>query len=93
MALSLHMSEKISSGKTPNKQTNKQTNKTLHGNRTFASLFSKIFFSIVESGVVGSCGALCSLLEQKTGSQALGAVCNILCDIVGIEEFIKLVQE
>nr|XP_022329160.1 countin-1-like [Crassostrea virginica] len=48
---------------------------------------------ILQSGVVGSCGALCSLLEQKTGSQALGAVCNILCDIVGIEEFIKLVQE
>ena len=55
--------------------------------------FVKSFFFIVESGVVGSCGALCSLLEQKTGSQALGAVCNILCDIVGIEEFIKLVQE
>ena len=83
--------EKPETNKKQKKNNNKK--KTLHGNRTSASLFCKIFFFIVESGVVGSCGALCSLLEQKTGSQALGAVCNILCDIVGIEEFIKLVQE
>jgi len=48
---------------------------------------------ILEGGVVGTCGALCNALAQKTGSQALGAVCDILCDIVGIEEFIKLVQK
>jgi len=47
---------------------------------------------ILNGGVVGTCGTLCSALEQKTGSQALGAVCNILCDLAGVEEFIKLIQ-
>ncbi|XP_064603681.1 countin-1-like [Liolophura sinensis] len=48
---------------------------------------------ILNAGVVGTCGELCQLLEQKTGSQALGAVCDILCDVVGIEEFIKLIEK
>lgn len=48
---------------------------------------------ILEGGVVGTCGVLCHALAQKTGSQALGAVCDILCDVVGIKEFIKLVQK
>ncbi|XP_021378016.1 countin-1-like isoform X1 [Mizuhopecten yessoensis] len=48
---------------------------------------------ILNSGVVGTCGTLCSALATKTGSQALGAVCNILCDVVGIEEFVKLLQK
>jgi hypothetical protein len=47
---------------------------------------------ILEGGVVGTCGVLCHALAQKTGSQALGAVCDILCDVVGIKEFIKLVH-
>jgi hypothetical protein len=42
---------------------------------------------------VNKCGVLCHALAQKTGSQALGAVCDILCDVVGIKEFIKLVQK
>ena len=48
---------------------------------------------IIQGGVVGTCGVLCHALAQKTGSQALGAVCDILCDVVGIKEFIKLVQK
>ncbi|KAK6183703.1 hypothetical protein SNE40_011130 [Patella caerulea] len=48
---------------------------------------------ILNLGVVGSCGKVCSALEQKTGSQALGLVCDLLCDYVGIEEFIKLIQK
>jgi hypothetical protein len=30
---------------------------------------------------------------MKIKEQALGAVCDILCDVVGIKEFIKLVQK
>ena len=51
------------------------------------------YLDFIDAGVVGTCGKLCSMLEQKTGSQALGAVCDILCNIVGIEEFIKIVQK
>ena len=48
---------------------------------------------ILEGGVAGTCGLLCNALAQKTGSQAFGDVCNVLCDIVGIKEFMKLVQK
>ncbi|MCI3311102.1 saposin domain-containing protein, partial [Escherichia coli] len=48
---------------------------------------------ILNAGVIGTCGELCELLAEKTGSKALGAVCDILCDIAGIEEFIKLINK
>ncbi|CAG5114757.1 unnamed protein product [Candidula unifasciata] len=48
---------------------------------------------ILNSGIVGSCGVLCNALEQKTGSKVIGAVCNILCDIAGIKEFIKIIEQ
>ena len=46
-----------------------------------------------EGGVVGTCGAICNAIAQKTGSQALGEVCTLLCDIAGVEEFIKLIEK
>ena len=52
-----------------------------------------VSFYTLEGGVVGTCGVLCNALAQKTGSQALGAVCDILCDIAGIKEFIKLIEK
>lgn len=48
---------------------------------------------ILNTVVIGSCSELCQALAQKTGSQALGAVCDILCSIVGIEEFVKLIEK
>jgi len=48
---------------------------------------------ILNAGVVGTCGTLCSALAQKTGSQLLGEVCNILCDVAGVEEFVKLIEK
>ncbi|XP_012942224.1 countin-1 [Aplysia californica] len=48
---------------------------------------------ILNAGVVGTCGTICNALAQKTGSQVLGAACNILCDIAGVEEFVKLVEK
>eukprot|EP01119_Soliformovum_irregulare_P001259 TRINITY_DN10988_c0_g1_i1.p1 TRINITY_DN10988_c0_g1~~TRINITY_DN10988_c0_g1_i1.p1 ORF type:complete len:237 (+),score=57.62 TRINITY_DN10988_c0_g1_i1:30-740(+) len=44
---------------------------------------------IAQSGVLGSCNALCSQLNN----QVEGAVCNLLCDYVGINEFINLVDD
>ncbi|KAH3844335.1 hypothetical protein DPMN_086593 [Dreissena polymorpha] len=46
---------------------------------------------ILQGGVIGGCADLCNALASKT-SPAIGTVCNLLCDIVGIEEFIKIVQ-
>ncbi|XP_069116842.1 countin-3-like [Argopecten irradians] len=47
---------------------------------------------ILNGGVVGTCGALCQALGSKT-SKALEEVCDVLCDLVGVEEFIKLIQK
>jgi hypothetical protein len=44
---------------------------------------------IANVGIIGSCGALCSMLPN----QIEATVCNLLCDIVGIDEFVKLVQK
>lgn len=45
---------------------------------------------ILNVGVVGGCNELCGLLNA---SQAIDVVCNLLCDIVGIKEFINLIQQ
>jgi hypothetical protein len=47
---------------------------------------------ILDSGIIGTCGTLCSALAQKTGSQLIGTICDLVCDVVGIEEFIKLIE-
>ncbi|XP_035680752.1 countin-1-like isoform X1 [Branchiostoma floridae] len=47
---------------------------------------------ILQVGVVGTCGDLCQALADKTGSQALGVACNLLCDIEGVKEFIKIIE-
>ncbi|KAH9507671.1 hypothetical protein Btru_053424 [Bulinus truncatus] len=48
---------------------------------------------VLNMGVIGTCADLCGILEQKTGSQVVGAVCNILCDIAGVDEFVKIVEK
>jgi len=53
--------------------------------------FDTLLNITLNMGVVGSCSVLCGALEQKTNNRALGAVCNILCDTVGINEFVKIV--
>ena len=65
----------------------------MHLNDNANLVVTLLNLDFIDAGVVGTCGKLCSLLEQKTGSQALGVVCDLLCDIVGIEEFIKIVQK
>merc|ERR1711916_253032 len=44
---------------------------------------------ILNLGVVGSCGDVCSKLPNKIED----TVCDLLCDYVGITEFIKIIQE
>jgi hypothetical protein len=48
---------------------------------------------ILDSGIIGSCGTLCQALAQKTGSELIGTICDLVCDVFGIEEFIKLIEK
>lgn len=45
--------------------------------------------AIMNVGVVGGCGSLCKLLPNSL--EAAG--CNLICDYVGIEVFVKILQE
>ena len=47
---------------------------------------------ILDSGIIGTCGTLCQALADKTGSQIIGAVCDLACDFLGIEEFLKVLN-
>jgi len=44
---------------------------------------------ILQVGVVGTCGKLCSNLKGKTEQ----TVCNIACDVVGLKEFVAALQK
>ena len=44
---------------------------------------------IANGGIVGGCSALCGLLPNPT----LGEVCSLLCDIVGIDMFVKILSK
>lgn len=48
-----------------------------------------------DAGVIGGCADLCELLEQavKVNSSLVEVVCDLLCDYVGIEAFIKLIDK
>ena len=52
-----------------------------------------VFFFSKDAGVVGTCGELCQMLEDKVNSSIVGVVCNLLCDYVGIREFIKIIEK
>ena len=44
---------------------------------------------IAQVGIGGGCSEVCGLLPSKT----LATICDIVCEIAGIEEFSKLLQE
>jgi len=46
-------------------------------------------YIFVDIGVVGGCSDLCSKLPQKAEQE----ICDVLCSVVGIEEFIKLIEK
>ena len=59
----------------------------------FDQLIEVILNIILEGGVVDTCGHLCDEVAKETGSGILGFICDMGCDFVGLEEFIKLVNE
>ena len=51
----------------------------------------KTFF--LDAGVVGGCADLCALLQKEVPSQLVGVACNLLCDFVGIKEFVAMIEK
>ncbi|KAK5576884.1 hypothetical protein RB653_001821 [Dictyostelium firmibasis] len=45
---------------------------------------------ILNSGVLGTCNALCS---KVPGGQIVDTICNLACDAVGVDEFVKLISD
>jgi len=48
---------------------------------------------ILDTGILGTCQTLCQALADKTGSALLGTICDLVCDIVGIDEFIHIIEK
>jgi len=48
---------------------------------------------ILDSGILGTCQTVCQALATKTGSAILGTICDLVCDIVGIDEFIHIIEK
>lgn len=59
---------------------------------TFDDLIQVVLDIILQYGVVDTCGHLCDLVVDKTGSELLGFVCTLGCDFLGLEEFAKIMQ-
>jgi hypothetical protein len=45
--------------------------------------------AILDEGILANCGDLCGVVTNRTGSKALGDVCLLVCDGLGLDEFIK----
>lgn len=52
-------------------------------------ILNELIQIVLQGGVIGSCGELCSKLPVPGIAKT---ACNLLCDYVGIETFVKLLQ-
>jgi hypothetical protein len=46
---------------------------------------------ILDQGILQTCGELCSIVANKTGSTLIGDICDLVCDGIGLDEFIRLI--
>lgn len=60
---------------------------------TFDDLIYFIIDGTIEVGIINSCNDICDYVTQKSTNPYLPAICSIGCDIVGVNEFIKLATE
>ncbi|XP_066281966.1 countin-3-like [Branchiostoma lanceolatum] len=49
--------------------------------------------AIVEGGLTKGCQELCSIVANKTGSEAVGLACDGLCVLVGFDEFVHAFEK
>ncbi|CAF1023045.1 unnamed protein product [Adineta steineri] len=54
------------------------------------SAINVILNVILDEGILGTCGDLCGIVANKT-SKFVGEVCDIACDAVGLDEFVRLI--
>merc|ERR1711916_324428 len=54
-----------------------------------SSALQNLIEIIANVGIGGGCGKVCGLLPEKV----LAEICDVVCTIIGIEEFAKLIQE
>jgi len=44
---------------------------------------------VLDEGIVQSCNDLCGALANRTGSVLIGDLCDVACEALGIDEFVK----
>jgi hypothetical protein len=54
---------------------------------------NELLNAVLNIGVLGTCGTICEFVEQATGSEIIGVACNLACDYVGVELFIKIIDQ
>ena len=59
----------------------------------FDQLIDAVLNIILDYGVLGSCSDLCDLVANKTQSETIDILCTLGCSILGIKEFIKLIED
>jgi uncharacterized protein YceK len=60
---------------------------------TYDYLVEAVIDVILQYGILDTCGHLCTLVANKTGSDFVGFVCMFGCDVLGIEEFVKIMDK
>ena len=60
---------------------------------TFGDLIELVLDAILQYGILNSCGDLCDIVIDKSGSTLLGFMCMVGCDVLGIDEFSKVIQK
>lgn len=60
---------------------------------TFDDLLQLVLDAILQYGVLNSCGDLCNIVADKSGSELLGFLCMFGCSVLGVEEFAKIMQK
>ena len=46
---------------------------------------------VLDEGIIQSCDALCGALANKTGSEVIGDMCDVVCASLGVDEFVRLI--
>ncbi|CAF2654432.1 unnamed protein product [Rotaria sp. Silwood2] len=60
---------------------------------TFDTLIYFVIDGIMELGIATTCNDLCNYVTQKSTNPYLSIICSVGCDIVGINEFIKIATD
>ena len=47
---------------------------------------------LIDGVIIDGCGDLCGELAKRT-DKLVGEICDILCVVVGIDEFIKILEK